>query len=125
MIDVKGIIDSIKSILDSEKRFLIISWLFLGVAIAFLYNENSNLATKISEQEKTCSAMIVKSQEACQEQINTSRARQQLQLDLFVEQSNKRIDSLYNQIYISVRSSNQKVKKNIIEINELKDESNN
>jgi hypothetical protein len=125
MINIEGILNSIKSILDSEKRFLIISWLFLGVAIAFLYNENTNLELKISEQEKTCSAMIAKAQESCQEQINTSRARQQLQLDLFVEDSNKRIDSLYRQLYSTIKISNKKVNQGINEIKELKNENNN
>ena len=111
--------------LDPNKKTMIMSWLFSGFVIWYLYNNNESLIQKISEHEKNCQLMIAKSQESCDEQLKINREKSQTQINNFIEQSNSERDSIYRYFYKEIRSYNIKVNKGIQELNNLKDENDN
>lgn len=121
--DVSKILEILKTLLDSEKRFLLASWLFFGVIIGYLWNERIELNAKVASHETACNEILKKSQENCQEQLNLSRSKQQAQLDLFIERSNNERDSTYRAFEKKIQDMNQRVKKGLTELNQLKDES--
>jgi hypothetical protein len=120
MINIEGILNTIKSIVDSDKRFLLTSWLFFSVIIVYLYNDTSAFKAEIAENEKNRAALRLKDQEDCQFQMNESRRRYQLQIDTFMEESNRRNDSTFRAIYKTVKLSNRRTEESIYDIKDLK-----
>lgn len=111
--------------IDPNKRAIIISWIFSGFIIWYLYDANAGLSQKFTDHEKNCQDMLSKSQAACEEQLRINRERNQAQINQFIEQSNMERDSIYRYFYKTIKNYNIKVSKGIKELNELKDENSN
>jgi hypothetical protein len=123
--DLTSLIESLKNLISSDQRYTLLVFLFSSVIIWYQFNLNKTLEEKIANNETRCAEMISKTQESCQEQINSSRARQQEQLDNFIIKSNQERDSLYTVFRKLIYNSNNKIKKSLTELDELKDENTN
>ncbi len=111
--------------LDPQKRSMILTWLFSGLTIWYLYEQNTKLINKITEHERDCQLIIVKAHESCDYQLKINREKNQAQINQFIERSNIERDSIYRYFYKTIKNYNQKVNKGIEELNNLKDENNN
>jgi O-methyltransferase involved in polyketide biosynthesis len=111
--------------LDPQKRSMILTWLFSGLTIWYLYEQNNKLIEKITEHENKCQMIIIKAHESCDEQLKINREKNQAQINQFIERSNNERDSIYRHFYKTIAVYNQKVNKGIEELNNLKDENNN
>jgi hypothetical protein len=124
MISIDSILDTIKKIISDEHRFLLITMLFSGIAIAYVYNDNQNLNTKLNQHESSCQSILLKSKEYYEEQIKLNRESSQKQITQFIEKSNAERDSIYNYFYKEIRKSNSIVKRSVNNLNELKENEN-
>lgn len=113
---LKLILELINGILENPNRILVISWLFLGSIVAFLYNNNISLQNKLDLSNATTQSLISKQNDNCEEQIKHNRAYFQAQLDNYTNNANMRRDSAENYFYNELRKANQKINQTIIKI---------
>jgi len=112
----KSLLEIINGILESNHKTLVISWLFTGSIITYLYNNNVSLQSKLDLSQANNQTLLIKSNDNCEEQIKNNRAKFQFQLDDFINKSNNRRDSTENYFYNELRKANQKINEKIIKI---------
>lgn len=126
---LQPLIESIKSVIEFVKEpvklIYIVSWIFFGVCVTFLYNKNSSLEAKISDYEVNCQKLINSARENCEQQISLNRQKNQVQINTFIEKSNMERDSIYRYFYKTIKQYNVKINRELRELNDLKDENNN
>jgi glutamate synthase domain-containing protein 3 len=125
MINVAGILETIKSLIEGERRYVLLVMLFSGTAIAYIYRDNQELNLKLNEHEKNCQSILTKSKEYYEEQLRINRESSQKQITLFIEKSNYERDSIYSYFYQEIRKSNKIVTKSMNNLKTLTDENNN
>lgn len=125
MINIAAILATVKELITGENKISVVILLFSSIICVYLYNQNTSLEEQILNAETSCNARITKVNENCQEQINKSRAIQQEQLDAFMKKSNEERDSTYKAFEKILRFSNNKIKQNINDISNLKEDEQN
>ena len=120
--NIAAILATVKELITGENKISVLVLLFSSIICVYLYNQNISLQDQITNFEVSCNARITKVNENCQEQINKSRAIQQEQLDNFMKKSNEERDSTYKVYEKILRSSNFKLKQNINDISNLKED---
>jgi hypothetical protein len=116
MIQLKSLLDIITSIIENKNKYIILSWLFLGIIIWYLFNDNTALQLQLDNINAVNQANINKSINDCEEQIKLNRSKFQNQLDNsedrmvnFINKSNKERDSTYLYFYNELRKANAKI----------------
>lgn len=122
----QGLLTSLKELLDIDpnKRSLIMSWIFCGVIIYFIYDRYLISEEKLNTQQASCQAELVKQREFYENQLKVNRENSQKEITEFTIKSNIERDSIYRYFYKELRKSNKIVQSSINELNTLKDESN-
>ena len=113
---IKPILDLINAILESPNKILIISWLFLGSIVAYLFNNNTSLQLQLDTISATHQLSLNKSTSDCEDQIRVNRLNFQSQLDVFTNRANRDRDSTNLYFYNELRKANQKISEKIITI---------
>lgn len=113
---LKPILDLINSIIESPNKVLIISWLFLGSIVTYLFNNNTSLQTQLVNINATNQVNINKANDNCEDQIKINRMKFQNQLDVFTNKANRDRDSTNLYFYNELRKANQKISEKIITI---------
>ena len=113
---LKAILDIINGIIESPNKILIISWLFLGIIVWYLYTENVSLQLKLDGIAITNQSNINKANENCEDQIKINREKFQDQLDSFTNRANKNKDSTALYFYNELSKANQRITEKIEKI---------
>lgn len=113
MINFSSIIDVADKLLNSERKYTMLVLIVSSSIVWYFYDANTALTEKVNTNEAHCSEQISQVRKDSELQLTESRRRQQTQLDLFIEDSNKKQDSLYKVLSKQVRIANQRLDNSI------------
>jgi hypothetical protein len=114
---LKSLFDLITAILESkENKILIISWLFTGSIIFYLYNNNVSLQIKLDTIEATYQTKFINLSNECENRLIENNKNNQIQINNYRAKSNMRSDSVENYLYNEIRKANQRFNQTIIKI---------
>lgn len=104
---IKAILDLINGILESNNKVLVISWLFLGIVVWYLYTENVSLQLKLDGIAVTNQNNINMATQNCEEQLKVNRGKFQNQLDNYTNKANRDKDSTSLYFYNELKKANK------------------
>lgn len=95
---IQQLFDSLKEFIqfDAKTRNLLIGYALFVVYIVYLSNQNSTLIEQANSSHDNNEALINKSRQACEEQLEKNRDAYQQQFNAFVLKTNMEKDSIYN-----------------------------
>lgn len=108
--------------LEGKKRLTLISYLFFGYAIYFLYTDNAKKDAVIAKKDEECANILNEQRKSCNESINRQRAYDQEQYELHEKAREVKRDSIVS--YFEKKINSQAIKQSRIneKLNKIKEE---